>query len=86
MEELVAIELLRKVLLGERKEKLPLNSAQSSKTGNTDIDPETPSSNPVRKSKRLSAQEKQGGRIAYLAANETASIPDITINSRKMKK
>ena len=86
MDELVAIELLRKVLMGERKEKLPPNSSQASKTNNNSINPETPSRNLVRKSERLSAQEKQDGRIAYLAANETASIPDITINSRKMKK
>ena len=86
MDQLVAIELLIKVLLGERKEKLPPNSSQVSKTNNNSIDPETPSSNLVRKSKILSAQEKQDGRIAYLAANKTASIPDLTINSRKMTK
>ena len=73
MDELVAIELLIKVLLGERKEKLHPNSAQSSKTRNTDIDPETSSRNSVRRSKRLSAQDKKYGRIACLAANETAS-------------
>ena len=82
MDELFAIELLRKVLLGERKEKLPPNSVQVSKTRNTVINLDTSSINPVRRSKRLSLQEKQDGRIAYLAANETASIPDLTINSR----
>ena len=86
MDKLVAIELLIKVLLGEIKEKLPPNSSQASKTNNNSIDPETPSSNLVRKSKILSAQEKQDGRIAYLAANKTASIPDLTINSKKMTK
>ena len=40
MDELVAIELLRKVLLGERKEKIPPNSTQLSKTINTAINPE----------------------------------------------
>ena len=38
MDELFAIELLRKVILGERKEKLPPNSTQASKTNNTSID------------------------------------------------
>ena len=40
MDELVATELLRKVILGERKEKLPPNSIQVSNTINTVIDPE----------------------------------------------
>ena len=48
MDELVAIELIRKVLLGERKEKLPPNSVQVSKTSNTAINPETSYINQVR--------------------------------------
>ena len=32
------------------------------------------------------AQERQDGRIALLVAKETASIPDLTINSRKITK
>ena len=51
MEKLVAIEIIRNVLLGERKEKLPPNSVQVSKTSNTVLDPETSSSNQVRRSK-----------------------------------
>ena len=51
MDGLVAIELLRKVLLLERKEKLPPHSVQVSKARNDVIDPETYSSNPVRRSK-----------------------------------
>ena len=84
MEKLAAIELLRKVLLGEIKEKLPPNSVQVSKTINTVIDPEPSSSNQIRRSKIISAQDKQDGRIACLAAKETSSIPDLTINSRNM--
>ena len=57
MGELVAIELLRKVLLGERKEKIPPNSVQLSKTSNTVINPETSSRNQVRRSKILSTQD-----------------------------
>ena len=86
MDELVAKELLRKVLLGERKEKLPPNSVQISKTINTVIVPEPSSSNKIRRSKIILAQDKKDGRIACLAAKETASIPDLTINSRKMTK
>ena len=86
MDELVAIELLRKVLMGERKEKLPPNSVQASKTINAAIDPEPSFSNQIRRSKRISAQVKQNGHIACLAAKETSSIPYLTINSRNMTK
>ena len=85
MDELIAIELLKKVLLGEREEKKP-NSIQASKTINTVIYPEPSSRNQIRRSKSISEQDIQDGRIACLAAKETASIPDLTINSRKIKK
>ena len=64
MDELVEIKLLRKVLLGERKEKFPPNSVQISKTINTDIDPEPSFINQIRRSKIILAQDKQDGRIA----------------------
>ena len=67
MDELVAIELLKKVLLGERKEKTPHNSIKVSKTINTTIDPEQSCSNHIRRRKIISAQERQDGRIACLA-------------------
>ena len=51
MDELVVIELLRKVILGKRKEKLPPNSVEVSKIINTVIDPEPSSSNQIRRSK-----------------------------------
>ena len=86
MDKLVEIELIRKVLLGEIKEKVPPNSVQASKTNSTFIDPETSSSNQIRRSKILSAQDKLDSRIACLAAKETAFIPDLTINSRNMTK
>ena len=58
MDELVATELLRKVLLGERKEKLPPNSVQVSKTIYTVIANKPSSSNQTRRSKILFVQDK----------------------------
>ena len=40
----------------------------------------------MRRSNRISAQDKQDGRIACLSEKETASIPDLTINSSNMTK
>ena len=80
MDELVAIELLRKVFLGEKNEKLPPNSIQVSKakqistytkealipvkTKNTAINPEPSSSHRIRISKRVSAQQRKDGCIS----------------------
>ena len=101
MDELVAIELLRKVLLGERKEKPHPNIIQASKSKQirtstkeepipakkkTIINPETLSSHRIRRRERVSSQQRQDGHISYLTANETASIPDLTISSRKITK
>ena len=84
MDELVAKELLRKIILGEKNS--PPTAFKYQKQTNIVIDAETSSRNQVRRNKRLPAQDKQDGCIECLAAKETASIPDLNINSRNMTK
>ena len=132
MEELTAIELLREVLLGEQRNKLPANSVQLHKSNQQAMPPQrimekptaassattpnsvipddkdedlpaldanyvsddkednfTPINHRARRSKRVSQQQRHSernktNRIAFLAAHETASIPDLSVQPKKL--
>ena len=53
MEALTAIELLRDVLLGERKEKLPPNNVKTKNTKQKEVVPENATSEPIKPTKMV---------------------------------
>ena len=96
MENLTAIEVLREVILGGKKEKLPKNSVQTKKAQHKIVAPKKVAAKPAyyededkkinhraRRSKRVMTQKRKynNNRIVFLAANETADITALTVKS-----
>ena len=110
MEELRAIELLLKVMLGEHKGRLPPNSIRKAKARARVLPspkpeptarPSTPPVNYIsdnedkdaapqpRRSKQILSQRQPDEdnslqRIVALAANETATVPPLAVDMRKL--
>ena len=96
IDEITAIELLREVLLGERKEKLLKNCVQTKKAQQNIVSPTKATTKPAyyedknttinhrpRISQRVRAKTRKPNNncIAFLAEHEIADIPDLTIKS-----
>ena len=101
MDKLTTIELVQEVLLGEKKERNPKNSVQSKKSQQKIVVPTnisdkstyydnegTTINHGTRRSKRVMAQKRESNndRIAFIAANETADIPSLTVKIRETRR
>ena len=92
LDKISAIELLRKVMLGEQDAPLPANSAQKAKETTraphalaTDDEHERPPPHRSRRilSQRPSVEGDSLHRIVALAAKKTAVVPPLPVEQRK---